>query len=191
MVVPHGFTWIEKPSLAALARPTEPEDLTWLRQQGVELLLSLTEERPRREWVEDAGLLLFHEPLEDMEAPTQEQLDRCVSVILRANEKNMGVAVHCEAGLGRTGTVLAAYFVAKGFSAGNAPSAKVRHLRPGSIRRRLSRLKPSNCMRRQQRKGTTIDVRAAKPLMRQARANGMVAGGYPARPCLAAEPQVC
>jgi atypical dual specificity phosphatase len=132
MVVPHGFSWIEKPSLAALARPSEPEDFVWLRREGVELLLSLTEERPRREWVEDAGLLLFHEPLEDMEAPTQEQLDRCVSVILRASEKNMGVAIHCEAGLGRTGTVLAAYFVAKGMTATNAV-ARIRRLRPGSI----------------------------------------------------------
>jgi atypical dual specificity phosphatase len=132
MPVPHGFSWIEKPLLGALARPTDPEDLIWLRREGVELLLTLTEDRTRREWVEDAGLLVFHEPLEDMEAPTQEQLDRCVSVILRANAKNMGVAVHCEAGLGRTGTVLAAYFVAKGLTASNAV-ARIRKLRPGSI----------------------------------------------------------
>ena len=132
MPIPHGFSWIDKPLLAALARPTEPEDFLWLREQGVELLLSLTEERPRRDWVEAAGLLLFHEPLEDMEAPTQDQLDRTVSAILRANEKNLGVAVHCEAGLGRTGTVLSAYFVAKGLSAANAV-AKVRRLRPGSV----------------------------------------------------------
>ncbi len=132
MPVPHGFSWIEKPLLAALARPTEPEDLVWLRREGVEVLLSLTEDRTRREWVEDAGLLVFHEPLEDMEAPSQEQLERCISVILRANAKDMGVAVHCEAGLGRTGTVLAAYFVAKGLSAINAV-ARVRRLRPGSI----------------------------------------------------------
>jgi atypical dual specificity phosphatase len=132
MPVPLGFSWVEKPSLAALARPTEPEDFVWLRHQGLELLVSLTEERPRRDWVEDAGLLLFHEPLEDMEAPTQEQLERCVSAILRANEKNMGVAVHCEAGLGRTGTVIAAYFVAKGMTAMNAV-ARIRKLRPGSI----------------------------------------------------------
>ena len=132
MPVPHGFTWIEKPLLAALARPSEPEDYAWLREQGVELLLCLTEERPRRDWVEEANLLVFHEPVEDMEAPTQEQLERCVSAIQRANEKNMGVAVHCEAGMGRTGTVLAAYFVARGMSAAEA-IARVRRMRPGSV----------------------------------------------------------
>ena len=44
----------------------------------------------------------------------------------------MGVAVHCLAGRGRTGTVLAAYFVHRGLSAREAIQ-KVRDLRPGSI----------------------------------------------------------
>jgi atypical dual specificity phosphatase len=132
MVAPEGFSWIDKPLLAALARPSSPEEFAWLRSQGIEVLLSLTEDRPRRDWVEQASLLVFHEPLEDMEAPTQDQLDRCVSAIARAIDRNMGVAVHCGAGLGRTGTVLAAYLVAKGQSAANA-IAKIRRLRPGSI----------------------------------------------------------
>ena len=132
MAEPGGFSWVEKPLLAALARPSGPEDFRWLRDQGIEVLVSLTEDRPRRDWAEDAGLLVFHEPLEDMEAPSQEQLDRCVSAVLRATERNMGVAVHCGAGLGRTGVVLAAYFVARGLSASNAV-ARVRRLRPGSV----------------------------------------------------------
>jgi atypical dual specificity phosphatase len=132
MAAPQGFSWIDKPLLAAVARPSSPEDLAWLRAQGIEVLVSLTEDRPRRDWVEQANLLVFHEPMEDMEAPTQDQLDRCVSAIERATERNMGVAVHCGAGLGRTGTVLAAYLVAKGQNAAGA-IAKVRRLRPGSV----------------------------------------------------------
>ena len=132
MSPPQGFSWIDRPHLAALARPRSLEDLQWLRQQGIEVLISLTEEPLRRDWVNDAGLLAFHEPLEDMEPPSQEQLDRCVSAIARANDRKMGVAVHCGAGLGRTGVVLAAYFVARGLSASNA-IARIRRLRPGSI----------------------------------------------------------
>jgi atypical dual specificity phosphatase len=132
MAAPNGFSWVEKPLLAALAQPVDADDLRWLRQEGVEVLLSLTEERLRRDWVEDAGLLLYHEPLEDMEPPTQEQLDRCVSALAKALEKNMATAVHCGAGLGRTGTVIAAYFVTKGMSAANAV-ARIRRLRPGSV----------------------------------------------------------
>ena len=44
----------------------------------------------------------------------------------------MGVAIHCSAGLGRTGVVLACYLVQKGLTAQNA-IARVRRLRPGSI----------------------------------------------------------
>jgi len=132
MSAPPNFSWIDKPLLAALARPSDPEDFHWLRHNGIELLVSLTEDRPRRDWTEDAGLLVFHEPMTDMEAPTPEQLDRAVSAIVKAVDRNMGVAVHCGAGLGRTGVVLAAYFVARGATANNAVG-RIRRLRPGSI----------------------------------------------------------
>jgi len=132
MSSPRGFSWIEKPLLAALARPGSLEEFQWLRQQGIQVLVSLTEDRPRRDWANDAGLLVFHEPLEDMEPPTQEQLDRCVSAIHKALDKKMPVAVHCGAGLGRTGVVLAAFLVSGGMTA-NAAIARVRRLRPNSI----------------------------------------------------------
>jgi atypical dual specificity phosphatase len=115
-----------------MGRPESAEELAWVRQQGIEVLISLTEEPLRRDWVNEAGLMTVHVPVQDMEAPTQEQLVRCVSAINRANERQMGVAVHCGAGLGRTGVVLACYFVSKGLTAENA-IAKVRRLRPGSI----------------------------------------------------------
>ena len=39
--------------------------------------------------------MVFHEPLVDMEPPTQEQLDRCVSAMKKALDGGMPVAVHC------------------------------------------------------------------------------------------------
>jgi atypical dual specificity phosphatase len=55
-----------------------------------------------------------------------------LDTIRKANASGMGVAIHCAAGLGRTGTVLAAYFVAKGLSPREAVD-RVRELRPGSV----------------------------------------------------------
>ena len=129
---PTSFSWIEKPLLAASALPESAEELAWLRQQGVEVLLSLTEDPVRRDWIEDAGLLVVHVPVSDMEAPTADQIDKCVSVIRKANAAGMGVAVHCHAGMGRTGSILAAYFVSKGVPPRDAIE-RVRALRPGSI----------------------------------------------------------
>jgi atypical dual specificity phosphatase len=132
MPQPYSFSWIEKPQLAALGRPESLEDMEWLRRQGIDLLISLTEDPPFSRWVNEAGLLLVHVPVVDMQAPTQAQLTRCLSSIAKAHEKHMGVAVHCGAGLGRTGVVLACYFVSGGVSAEDA-IARIRRLRPGSI----------------------------------------------------------
>ena len=129
---PDGFSWVDKPLLAGLAYPGSLEEFHWLRQEGVQVLISLSEDPPRRDWINEAGLFLIHVPVEDFTAPTPEQIDQCLSAIERAHEKKWGVGVHCRAGLGRTGTILACYFVSKNLSAKNA-IARVRRLRPGSI----------------------------------------------------------
>lgn len=132
MPAPEKFSWVDKPLLAGMARPESLDELEGLRREGIELLISLTEEPPRRDWINEAGLFLLHVPVEDMQPPSAEQIDQCLSVIARAHERKLGVGVHCGAGLGRTGVILACYLVTKEFSAKNA-IARVRRLRPGSI----------------------------------------------------------
>jgi len=132
MAKPFGFSWVDKPLLAALARPEGLGELQWLRQQGIQVLLSLTEDPLRRDWINEAGLLAVHVPMTDMEPPSQDDLDRCMKAIAKAHNHELGVGVHCGAGLGRTGVVLACVFVTKGLTAKNA-IARIRRLRPGSI----------------------------------------------------------
>lgn len=130
--MPIGFSWVDRPHLAALAAPDSADDLSWLRRNGIEILISLTEYPPPRQWINEAGLMNVHSPIPDMTAPTVRQLEHCLDAIERGKQSGLGVAVHCAAGRGRTGTILAAYFVSQGKTA-EAAIDHVRQLRPGSI----------------------------------------------------------
>jgi atypical dual specificity phosphatase len=132
MPAPDGFSWVDKPLLAAMARPEELDEFVWIREQGIQLLIALSESPPRRDYANEAGLLILHVPVEDMHPPSQKQIDLCMSAIHKAHTQEMAVGVHCTAGLGRTGVILACYFIGQDMSAKNA-IARVRRLRPGSI----------------------------------------------------------
>ena len=132
MPAPDEFSWIDKPLVAGMARPRTLDELAWLRDQGIQLLISLTEEPLRRDWINEAGLFAMHVPVEDLHPPSQRQIDLCLSALAKARGKEFGVGIHCSAGLGRTGTVLSCYLVTQGLSAQDA-IARVRQLRPSSI----------------------------------------------------------
>jgi atypical dual specificity phosphatase len=132
MPSPSDFSWIDKPLLAAMARPDDRDELEWLRRQGIDVLITLTEDPLRRDWIDDVGLLAVHVPVIDMEPPTSTQIDHCITTITKANAREMGVGVHCAAGKGRTGVIIACYYVHQGEHA-DAAIDRIRKLRPGSI----------------------------------------------------------
>lgn len=129
---PGYFSWVEQPYLAAMAWPRGEEELRWLREHDIDVIISLTDEPPPRHLVNQIGLMQVHIPIVDFAPPTQTDLQNVVDAIRKAKDSGMGVAVHCGAGMGRTGTVLAGWFVAQGMSSTEAIK-HVRKLRPGSI----------------------------------------------------------
>ena len=132
MSSPNDFTWVDPPLLAATSAPASAEEYAWLREQGVQLVISLCEDPPPRSWLNEAGLFSMHVPVEDMHPPTAKQVELCLSAVEKAHARNFAVVIHCGAGLGRTGTMLACYFVKKGMTAASA-IAHVRRVRPGSV----------------------------------------------------------
>jgi atypical dual specificity phosphatase len=157
MPAPEGFSWVDKPLLAAMARPEELDEFVWLREQGIQLIISLSENPPRRDYANDAGLLILHVPVEDMSPPSQKQIDLCMSAIQKAHSQEMAVGVHCTAGLGRTGVIVASYFIMQGMSSKNA-IARVRRLRPGSVETDEQADAIAAFARRHRAEGETADI---------------------------------
>jgi protein-tyrosine phosphatase len=96
------------------------EDLTWLKQQGIGAVLSLTETPLTAETLARHELTVLHLPVPDLNPPTPGQLVRALEFIDEQHALGRAVAVHCLMGQGRTGTVLAAYLIRGGASPAEA-----------------------------------------------------------------------
>lgn len=104
----------------------------WLAQQGIKLVVSLTTIAPDANVLASLGMDLLHVPVEDFSAPTADDIDRFLQTARFYRHEHKPIVVHCGAGMGRTGTMIACYLVDGGMPAEQA-IALVRKRRPGSI----------------------------------------------------------
>jgi atypical dual specificity phosphatase len=134
---PRGFRWVAKNSLAATPRPgllaDQAFDLEALAKVGVNFLLSLEEqETVSRTLASEFGIEVYHFPIQDMQAPELDAVEKLTALIDRKIKSGNCLAVHCKAGLGRTGTVIASYFVKSGMTPLEA-TRKIRCVDPRMI----------------------------------------------------------
>jgi atypical dual specificity phosphatase len=127
-----NFSWLEDDSIAGCAYPNDDAALADLAALGISLVINLAERAHDPVALDRHGLVELHLPVPDFTPPTPEQLESGVAAIERTHAAGRRVAVHCAAGLGRTGTLLAAYLVRGGMAPAEA-IAQVRARRPGSI----------------------------------------------------------
>ena len=96
------------------------DELPALHASGVRAVVSLLNIPSDAVVYETAGFAFTCLPIPDGGAPTIEQAQDFISFVDRQLSEHRPVAVHCEAGLGRTGTMLAAYLISQGESAASA-----------------------------------------------------------------------
>ncbi len=135
---PTNFSWFIEEMLAGSGMPTTHDELEWVLKQGVKSIVTMTENALPESWVEDVNYL--HVPTTDLTSPDMDKIDTAVDFIHSRINNKEPVMVHCAAGMGRTGTVLACYLVKyQKYSAKDAIE-KVRTKRPGSIQSEVQEL---------------------------------------------------
>jgi atypical dual specificity phosphatase len=108
------------------------QDLAFLKSQGVDVLITLTETPIEAAVIAEFGFETLHLPIVDKKAPTVEQIDKFVSFLDAQLGAGNCILVHCLGGYGRTGTLLVCYLIYCGARA-NEALAEMRRMRPGSV----------------------------------------------------------
>ena len=128
---PDNFSWIIEEKLAGSAIPTSKEEIDWIKQEGVKSIVTIREEPLEDEWIKDINYLHVHS--NDMGIPEFSDLVNSVDFIHQRITNDEPVMVHCLAGLGRTGTILACYLIKYENMSADDAVEKVRRERHGSI----------------------------------------------------------
>jgi atypical dual specificity phosphatase len=130
---PTNFSWVIKDGLAGSGMPMTYSQFIWLIRHGIEAIVTIREVSLPSTWFANKTIDYFHLKVEDYGAPSLIDIDATVNYVKEHISDGKPVMVHCAAGKGRTGTILAAYFLKNFNLTAEQAIKKVRELRPGSV----------------------------------------------------------
>ena len=121
--------------LFLISIPQSKENFNFLKNQGIKVIISLTE-NPISKIDKQIlnSFILHHISIKDYTAPTIKQINKFRNLLEKYQELKFPVLVHCFAGCGRTGTFLTAYLMfSKSFNSFDEALKELRKLRPCSV----------------------------------------------------------
>lgn len=115
---PSEFRWIIPDGLAGMQKPgllvDTAIDLEGLRHLAIKVLVTLTEAPFATSELEPYGIQSLHFPIVDMSVPSFSEAEEACGQISGLIDEAQPVVLHCKAGLGRTGLMLACVLVYRG-----------------------------------------------------------------------------
>jgi atypical dual specificity phosphatase len=130
---PTNFSWVSEGKLAGSGLPITEDEFRWVVDKGIKSIVSVREVPLPSKWFDGGEIDYLHLIVEDYGAPTMEVLDEIVDYIDKKIRSGKAVLVHCAAGKGRTGAVLAAYMIKKEKLTAEQAIENIRLMRPGSV----------------------------------------------------------
>ena len=124
---------VKQGKLFIMPRPSTEyltDDLRYYKQAGIDVVISLLEKseaydlglNKEAEQTEAVGLSFFQFPIKDRSIPTAKMVQDIIALIIPLLEEGENIAIHCRAGIGRSGLIACCILIYAGYSSDDAIS---------------------------------------------------------------------
>lgn len=111
-----NFSWIVENFLAASEYPDSELKFKFLNENKIRSIITLSEKKLPESLIEKYKIRYLYLPVKDFDIPSIEQVKRFIYWISLMEAWEVKTLIHCDAGIGRTGTFISIYFLLKGYS---------------------------------------------------------------------------